>query len=213
MSTNSSSKIEFDCLLVRKRRGVVLTVRLATADQGDRVTARQIVKAEAANAEDLRLIFVKPVEGPSNVSLCVTGTRDSKDLQIARIEKPREGAEAEYSEAFEAALFQAMLQTASGDEKSKQFLTPGKIAFGTIVCTAALAMAGYGMLHKPADPALSMAGDPNLTARIEQQIKEAVAKGDPSQGLLQGNSVTMSTMRAMGLDPGKANTGCLVGVR
>ncbi|MDM8356494.1 hypothetical protein [Pandoraea communis] len=213
MSTNNGSKIEFDCLLARKRRGVVLTVRLAAADERDRVTSRKIVKVDAANAEDLRLVLVNSVDGASNVALCVTGSRDGNDVQIARIEKPRDGAEAEYCEAFEAALFQAMLQSASGAEKSKQFVTPGKIAFGAVVCAAALAMAGYGMLHKPADQTLSMAGDPNLTARIQQQIAEAVQKGDPSQGLLQGNSVTLSTMRAMGLDPGKANTGCLVGVR
>lgn len=213
MSSNNSSKIEFDCLLVRKRRGVMLTVRLAAADERDRVTSRQIVKVEAANAEDLRLVLANSAEGSSNVALRVTGVRDGNDVQIARLEKQRDGAESAYCEAFEAALFQAMLQSASGDEKSKQFVTPGKIAFGAVVCTAALAMVGYGMFHKPADQTLSMAGDPNLTARIQQQIAAAVQNGDPSQGLLQGNSVTMSTMRAMGLDPGKANTGCLVGVR
>lgn len=213
MSSNNGSKIKFHCLLAHKRRGVMLTVRLAAADEGDRVMSRQIVKVEAANAEDLRLVYANSVDGPSNVALRISGTRDGNDVLIARLEKQRDGAEAAYCEAFEAALFQAMLQSVSGDEKAKPFVTPGKIAFGAVVCAAALAMVGYGVLHKPADQTLSMAGDPNLTARIQQQIAEAVQKGDPSQGLLQGNSVTMSTMRAMGLDPGKANTGCLVGVR
>lgn len=51
-----------------------------------------------------------------------------------------------------------------------------------------------------------------LTKKIQAQIVEAANSSEPVAGL-DGANVAVSTMKAMGLDPGKANAGCLVGVK
>lgn len=65
----------------------------------------------------------------------------------------------------------------------------------------------------------AMAGDgyEDLQAQIRAQIQAAAKSDSPllggTVGGLGGQNVAIETMKAMGLDPGKANAGCLVGVK
>jgi len=54
-----------------------------------------------------------------------------------------------------------------------------------------------------------------LNQKIKQQISDAAKSETPAINGINGqkaDNVALETMRAMGLDPGKANAGCLVGV-
>lgn len=61
------------------------------------------------------------------------------------------------------------------------------------------------------DLALAGGADPALTAKIKNEIDQAVKNPNSVQGY-NGMNVALATMQAMGLNPGKANTGCLVGL-
>ena len=49
----------------------------------------------------------------------------------------------------------------------------------------------------------------------KRQVRERVkqANGGANLGTMDGESVAIGTMKAMGLEPGKASAGCLVGVK
>lgn len=53
----------------------------------------------------------------------------------------------------------------------------------------------------------------DLQEKIRKQITEAAKSGTPATAGENMDNVAIATMRAMGLDPGKANAGCLVGVK
>lgn len=53
----------------------------------------------------------------------------------------------------------------------------------------------------------------DVSARVKAQVNAAARSGQPAVNTLAGQNVALETMRAMGLDPGKANAGCLVGVK
>lgn len=52
-----------------------------------------------------------------------------------------------------------------------------------------------------------------IQAKVKKEITAAANRDQPSIGGLQGQAIAIETMKAMGLDPGKANAGCLVGVK
>ena len=52
-----------------------------------------------------------------------------------------------------------------------------------------------------------------IQAQMKKQIAAAANSDQPAIGALQGQTIAIETMKAMGLDPGKANAGCLVGVK
>lgn len=88
------------------------------------------------------------------------------------------------------------------------------------VVLAGVGLVVYGGLHsvsKPSDPvqdALNGDNYADLQQKIRQQFaKNAGEKSGTAYGALQGQNIAIDTMRAMGLDPGKANSGCLVGVK
>lgn len=93
----------------------------------------------------------------------------------------------------------------------------GKSFLATIVALGACTVA-YGYVSKPAEQA-AFAGlsygkedQERLQEKIRKQVMSATADGSTLPGL-DGQSVAQGTMRAMGLDPGKASAGCLVGVK
>lgn len=79
-------------------------------------------------------------------------------------------------------------------------------------------MVAYGALRPKAPEdafrdALAQGNYADLQQKIREQVAAAGNGGDPSAFNLQGANVAIETMKAMGLDPGKANAGCLVGVK
>jgi len=89
------------------------------------------------------------------------------------------------------------------------------VAVCSLAVIAGVAFIGYGILHKPAESfEAAQGGDySDLQEKIRKQIELAAKTGSPAIDSLQGQNVAIETMKAMGLDPGKANAGCLVGVR
>lgn len=91
-----------------------------------------------------------------------------------------------------------------------------KVGGGAVALIAAGFVAfGVYQTQKPKDPiqeALASDNYKELQEKIRKQIASA-GNGNGAFGALQGQNVAIDTMRAMGLDPGKANTGCLVGVK
>ncbi|WP_432262887.1 hypothetical protein [Cupriavidus sp. TMH.W2] len=93
----------------------------------------------------------------------------------------------------------------------------GKSLMATVVAFGACTVA-YGYLSKPAEQAAfagvtySKEDQERLQEKIRKQVMSATADGSTLPGL-DGTSVAQGTMRAMGLDPGKASAGCLVGVK
>lgn len=87
---------------------------------------------------------------------------------------------------------------------------------GVVLC--ALVLVAYGVVRQvrgagqQAQDDLALAG-PNgaLQAKIKSQIDDAVRNPNSTAGY-NGMNVALATMRAMGLNPGKANAGCLVGL-
>ncbi|CAJ6612568.1 Uncharacterised protein [Burkholderia pseudomallei] len=98
---------------------------------------------------------------------------------------------------------------------ARRWMSPGRVTFAAAMLVA-LAMAGYGIYAKtrpPEDPIASALMSPDAQKRVNAMIGSALKQPPEGGGILQGQSVTLDTLKAMGLDPGKANTGCLVGVR
>lgn len=86
----------------------------------------------------------------------------------------------------------------------------------TTMVAGALILIGVGVVRQVRGSADS--GDPSLAgpnaaleARVRSQIDQAVRDPNGAQGY-NGMNVALATMRAMGLNPGKANAGCLVGL-
>ena len=87
-----------------------------------------------------------------------------------------------------------------------------------MISFVAVGLISYGAINSfstPKDPiqqALDSEDYKGLQDRIRQQIA-ANNSGNGEYGALQGQNIAIGTMKAMGLDPGKANSGCLVGVK
>jgi hypothetical protein len=84
------------------------------------------------------------------------------------------------------------------------------------LAVALIAFGVYRQVNRTSDAnagELATAGATNnaLEAKIRNQIDQAVKNPGSVQGF-QGENVALATMKAMGLNPGKANAGCLVGV-
>ncbi|WP_334043566.1 hypothetical protein [Burkholderia ambifaria] len=98
---------------------------------------------------------------------------------------------------------------------ARRWMSPGRLMFAAAMLVA-LAMAGYGIYAKTRpseDPITSALMSPDAQKRVNAMIGSALKQPPEGGGILQGQSVTLDTLKAMGLDPGKANTGCLVGVK
>lgn len=90
-----------------------------------------------------------------------------------------------------------------------------KVGIGTGVLAAALIGVGVVQYQKSQDPLQRALASDNYKD-IQAQIRERIAAAGKEGGAfspLQGQNVAIETMKSMGLDPGKANTGCLVGVK
>jgi len=110
-------------------------------------------------------------------------------------------------------------QPFSGKFSFKRFATKRWLVGGVV--TLGLALVVFGAVRpKPADAPIDIqaalqSGDvAGLQKAIQDQVNLAGATAKPSAfSLNQGSNVALETMRQMGLDPGKANAGCLVGVK
>lgn len=94
---------------------------------------------------------------------------------------------------------------------------PSRFALGVVIAAvfAGVSLMAYGYLRPKTDQTAQsaqspIAGDSAMSARIREQIDQAVRNPSPTAGF-NGTNVALETMRAMGLNPGKANAGCLVG--
>jgi hypothetical protein len=88
------------------------------------------------------------------------------------------------------------------------------VGLSTVVL-AGIVFIGYGILHKKDESFAAVQGGDysDLQEKVRKQIELAAKSGSPAIDSLQGQNVAIATMKAMGLDPGKANAGCLVGVK
>lgn len=152
-----------------------------------------------------------------------------------------DGLEGELTEAVQRAFFHAMQAVRCAvpvQEAEVRYAAPGyaryavptgpgqgwrgnlfswRGAVGAVVVLVAVGLIGYGVMQsrKPKNPieeALASSNFTDLQEKIREQIAGA-AKGEGGFGVLQGQNVAIDTLKAMGLDPGKANSGCLVGVK
>jgi len=100
-----------------------------------------------------------------------------------------------------------------------RFLSKKRVVIATVlVALALIAMGGYQTFVRPKDPLQQTLGSEdysNLTAQIRQQMKQATSgdSGGNAFALKAQNNVSIDTLKAMGFDPGKANSGCLVGTK
>lgn len=83
---------------------------------------------------------------------------------------------------------------------------------------ASMYAVAYGYVTKPAEQTafsteMSPESQKALEAKIRERVKNAAAGDGVAIAGLDGQSVAIGTMKAMGLDPGKASAGCLVGVK
>jgi len=87
-----------------------------------------------------------------------------------------------------------------------------------LVAFAAVCLLAFGVLRTKGlgavDPIQAATGAPDaaLSERVRQQIEQAVRTPTDAPAGFIGSNVTRATMEAMGLKPGKANAGCLVGI-
>lgn len=90
-------------------------------------------------------------------------------------------------------------------------------ALAVALAGSAVVMIAHGYVtKKPEQPMFMGAVSAEDQAKLEKDIRERVrnaAREDSNIPGLDGQNVAIGTMRAMGLEPGKANTGCLVGVK
>lgn len=91
-----------------------------------------------------------------------------------------------------------------------------RVGIVALVVIAVGSMA-YGFLRQKApeqdETAVAQADFSELQKRIRTEITEAAKSGKPAVNNANISNISIETMRAMGLDPGKANAGCLVGVQ
>ncbi|ARL04335.1 hypothetical protein [Burkholderia pseudomallei] len=115
-----------------------------------------------------------------------------------------------------ASIGLAVKPAATGWKAFVPSTTKAWLVTGVVLC--ALALVAYGVVRQvrgggqQAQDDLALAG-PNgaLQAKIKSQIDDAVRNPNSTAGY-NGMNVALATMRAMGLNPGKANAGCLVGL-
>lgn len=93
----------------------------------------------------------------------------------------------------------------------RRFLTVKRVLLASVLMVGA-GFAVVGLRANQAPAPFAAANGADMDARVQAAISASLRQPSNGEGLLQGQSVNLQTMRAMGLDPGKANTGCLVGV-
>ena len=87
-----------------------------------------------------------------------------------------------------------------------------------IVVVAAVSLLAFGILRPKdsvaVDPLQAASGltGPDMSARVKAQIDAAVKNPTGAPANFNATNITTQTMLAMGLKPGKAQAGCLVGV-
>lgn len=110
--------------------------------------------------------------------------------------------------------------TSAAGWRSRVRLTKRNVVMGSVLLIG-VAFAAYGAygtyINKTRGGITAdVVGTPDyadLQAKIRKQITEAAKSGTPATAGENMDNVAIATMRAMGLDPGKANAGCLVGVK
>ncbi|TKC90165.1 hypothetical protein FAZ69_08430 [Trinickia terrae] len=198
------------------------------------------VEVEAAG-EILALLKTRTVDGERRDAVCgelaaltqVSGGAQEKDLFVARLanELDRAFVDAVFAAGEQPAMRAAAGAQAFADAPAAPVVVPA-VAGGrgwrwlvpatykawllTGVALCALALIAVGVVRQVRGAGnnadLSLAGSNSaLEARVRAQIDDAVRNPNGTQGY-NGMNVALATMRAMGLNPGKANAGCLVGV-
>lgn len=107
--------------------------------------------------------------------------------------------------------------TTAGVGRNWRGLLPGKRTAVAAALLVGAGLVGYGLMapKTPQDPLQAASGSDyaEMRERIRKEIVAAANSKNSAYGGLEGQNVTIATLKAMGLDPGKANTGCLVGVK
>jgi len=93
----------------------------------------------------------------------------------------------------------------------RRFLTVKRVALASVLLVGG-GLVTVGLRANQAPTPFAATNGAEMDARVQAAISSSLRQPSNGDGLLQGQSVNLQTMRAMGLDPGKANTGCLVGV-
>lgn len=101
------------------------------------------------------------------------------------------------------------------DAKPKRKWGKLKIAVA-LMAVLSIGWGTYTHFATPVDESMEVALSDDysdVSARVKAQVNAAARSGQPAVDTLAGQNVALETMRAMGLDPGKANAGCLVGIK
>lgn len=99
--------------------------------------------------------------------------------------------------------------------------SPLRAAVLGCVVVVSVGLIGYGLVPPVGDKvgrpisadAVGTQDYSDMQKRIQTQIRAAANSATPAESAQNMDNVSIATMRAMGLDPGKANAGCLVGVK
>lgn len=197
--------------------GMAFEIGRATGDRrGVELAHLAGILQDAFNVQ-LERLMLRPIQAPTNPA-------DRAKHDIHRVaSNGNEEARGTFKETFElseadvAALKKNAANT--GTKRWRRFGAQRLAIAATVV--VALGFIGYGTLQAfstPKDPfqdAMSRNDFSKLRSDIAQQMAKVAEQGDASVAFaLQGkNNVTVDTLKAMGLDPGKANAGCLVGTK
>lgn len=119
------------------------------------------------------------------------------------------------SQAVETETLVATVATVAKVRKPawRRMLTVKRAVLASVLLVGG-GLVAYGWIAGSRQPdAFVASGDAaEMDKRVRDTIAASLRKPVGDTGMLQGQSVALETMRAMGLEPGKANTGCLVGV-
>lgn len=87
-----------------------------------------------------------------------------------------------------------------------------------MISFVAVGLISYGAINSFLTPkdSIQQALDSEDYKGLQDRIRQQIAtnnSGNGEFGALQGQNIAIETMKSMGLEPGKANSGCLVGVK
>lgn len=218
--------------------GVAVKARLTLPADETFTVKSFIASVEATNFDD---IAVEVADDGDDIAVLLHGGPGGKKARAATITPHEMDASQKASflirlsnaidEAFGSAMFDATVAAQAptaaagvtvgsvtvgvpGGAKSGR---PSRFALGVVIAAvfAGVSLMAYGYLRPKTDQTAQSAqsqigGDSAMSARIREQIDQAVRNPSPTGGF-NGTNVALETMKAMGLNPGKANAGCLVG--
>jgi hypothetical protein len=198
------------------------------------------VQVEAAGAIRV-LLKTREVDGDRRHVVCgelaeltqITGDEGEKKLFVARLANELDHAFADAvfaigevpalsagvgAAALAAAPVASAMQPVVAGTRSARWMIPASVKAwvltGLVLCALALIAVGVARqvrgAGQSADPSLPVPNDA-LESQVRAKIDDAVRNPNSTQGY-NGMNVALATMRAMGLNPSKANAGCLVGL-